>query len=54
MALCGGAGTHRRPGCEGAREGVMGRLEPARRLQRFASVHGQVSNLFMAADASDN
>nr|WP_186204754.1 DDE-type integrase/transposase/recombinase [Burkholderia gladioli] len=29
------------------REKVMRRLKPARRLQRLASVHGQVSNRFM-------
>ncbi len=30
-----------------AREKVMRRFKPARQLQRFCSVHGQVSNLFM-------
>ncbi|WP_269139407.1 hypothetical protein [Burkholderia cepacia] len=32
-----------------AREKVTRRLESARQLQRFASAHGQASNLFMGA-----
>lgn len=36
------------------REKVMRRFKSARQLQRFASVHGQVSNLFMGCRHQHN